>query len=102
MNKKELVAQVAARGGLEERLAEKAVNALMESIAEALLQGHSVGLMGFGAFSVRYRAARTGRNPITGKRVEIAAKSVPTFKPAKALADKVSVVAENVASRSTR
>ena len=64
---------------------EQAVDAVLEEIAAALAQGGRVELRGFGAFSVRKREARTGRNPRTGAAVKVSAKRVPFFKPGKEL-----------------
>ncbi len=89
MNKTELVAAVAAAAELSKKDAEKAVNAAVESIANALVQGEKVQIVGFGTFETKERAARTGRNPVTGESIEIAASRVPTFKAGKALKDKV-------------
>ncbi len=89
MNKTELVAAVAAAAELSKKDAEKAVNATVESIANALVQGEKVQIVGFGTFETKERAARTGRNPVTGESIEIAASRVPTFKAGKALKDKV-------------
>lgn len=89
MNKTELVAAVAAAAELSKKDAEKAVNATVESIANALVQGEKVQIVGFGTFETKERAARTGRNPVTGETIEIAASRVPTFKAGKALKDKV-------------
>ena len=89
MNKTELVAAVAAAAELSKQDAEKAVNAAVESIANALVQGEKVQIVGFGTFETKERAARTGRNPVTGESIEIAASRVPTFKAGKALKDKV-------------
>jgi integration host factor subunit beta len=68
---------------------EQAVEIVLEEIATALAQGGRVELRGFGAFSVRKRDARTGRNPRTGATVKVAAKRVPFFKPGKELRLKV-------------
>lgn len=68
---------------------EKIVGVVLGEIAEALARGDRVELRGFGAFSVRHRKARTGRNPRTGDIVEVAAKSVPFFRPGKELRARV-------------
>lgn len=64
---------------------EKIVNTIFDTISEALQDGNRVELRGFGAFSVRIREARKGRNPRTGEAVEVPAKSVPFFKAGKEL-----------------
>ena len=89
MNKQELVAAMAAKAGLTKADSEKALNAFTASVADALVKGESVQLIGFGTFSVSARAARTGKNPHTGAKIQIAAKKVAKFKAGKALADKV-------------
>ena len=89
MNKTELVANVAEKAGLSKKDAEKALGAVIESIEEALVEGDKVQLIGFGTFEVKDRAARTGRNPQTGKEIEIAASRNPVFKAGKALKDAV-------------
>ncbi len=68
---------------------ERAVDVVLEEIANALADGGRVELRGFGAFSVRRREARTGRNPRTGATVTVEAKKVPFFKPGKELRLKV-------------
>lgn len=89
MNKTELVANVADKAGLTKKDAEKAVIAVFESIENALQEGDKVQLIGFGTFEVKERAARKGRNPQTGKEIEIAASKNPVFKAGKALKDVV-------------
>jgi DNA-binding protein HU-beta len=87
MNKAELVSNVAERAGLSKAEADRAVNACIDSIAEALKGGDKVSLIGFGVFSVSERAARAGKNPATGEPIQIAAAKVPKFKAGKALKD---------------
>ncbi|MBA2870168.1 MULTISPECIES: HU family DNA-binding protein [Bacillales] len=89
MNKTELINSVAEASGLSKKDATKAVDAVFESITEALKNGDKVQLIGFGNFEVRERAARKGRNPQTGEEMEIPASKVPAFKPGKALKDAV-------------
>ena len=89
MTKKELAESVVEKTGLKVKAAEKSVNAIIESITEALKKGDKVQLIGFGTFEVRQRAARTGHNPQTGKEINISATKVPAFKPGKALKDVV-------------
>jgi DNA-binding protein HU-beta len=62
---------------------------MVDSVTESLKQGDSVSLVGFGTFSIKERAARTGRNPQTGQPIEISAAKVPSFKAGKALKDSV-------------
>ena len=89
MNKTELVANVAEKAGLSQKDAEKALSAVIDSVEEALVEGDKVQLIGFGTFEVKDRAARTGRNPQTGKEIKIAASRNPVFKAGKALKDAV-------------
>ena len=89
MNKTELVANVAEKAGLTKKDAEKALGAVIESSEEALVEGDKIQLIGFGTFEVKDRAARTGRNPQTGKEIKIAASRNPVFKAGKALKDAV-------------
>ena len=89
MNKSELIAAVAEQAGLSKKDAEKAVNAVVAAVTDALVEGDKVQLVGFGTFEVRTREARTGKNPRTGEVIEIAASKVPAFKAGKALKDAV-------------
>lgn len=89
VNKTELVASVAEKTGLTKKDAEKAVNALFDSVQEALTAGDKVQMIGFGTFEVKERAARKGRNPRTGQDIEIPASKNPVFKAGKALKDSV-------------
>ena len=81
MNKKELIDAMAMRTGSSKAEADRAVDALIETISDTLKKGDSVSLVGFGSFEARERAARTGRNPRTGEELKIAASRVPAFKP---------------------
>lgn len=89
MNKTELVAAVAAKTELTKKDAEKAVTAVLETIAETLAAGQKVQLVGFGTFETREREARSAKNPRTGETVEVAASRVPAFKAGQALKAKV-------------
>ncbi|NRD76538.1 HU family DNA-binding protein [Bacillus sp. BRMEA1] len=89
MNKTELINAVAEASELSKKDAGKAIDALFETISNALKNGDKVQLIGFGNFEVRDRAARTGRNPQTGEEIEIAAARVPAFSAGKALKDAV-------------
>ena len=79
MNKTELVAAVAAKAELSKKDAEAAVNAVFDSVKDALAEGDKVSLIGFGTFSVKTRAARTGLNPRTKETFEIPESKVPAF-----------------------
>nr|WP_319401293.1 HU family DNA-binding protein [uncultured Carboxylicivirga sp.] len=89
MNKSELVSAIAEASGLTKADSEKALNATTEAIKNTLAKGESIQLIGFGTFSISERSARTGRNPQTGKEIQIAAKKVAKFKPGKALDEAV-------------
>jgi len=81
MTKAELIAVVAKEVKISKASAEKAVNALTNTVTKALKKGDKLTLTGFGTFSVAKRRARTGRNPQTGKEIKIPATKVPKFKP---------------------
>ena len=85
MNKSDLVDAVASRADMSKAEAGRAVDAVLGSVGDALGNGDSVSLVGFGTFSVRHRAARMGRNPQTGAAMQISASKVPGFKAGKAL-----------------
>ena len=89
MNKSELIDAIAQKGGLTKVDAGKALDATLEAISDALKGGDVVTLVGFGSFSVKERAARTGRNPKTGEELQIPASKVPSFKAGKGLKDTV-------------
>ena len=89
MNKSDLIEAMAEAGDISKTAAARALDALTDTIAVALKKGESVSLIGFGTFSVKERAARTGRNPQTGATIEIAASKTPSFKAGKALKDAV-------------
>lgn len=89
MNKTELVAAVAAKAELSKKDAEAAVNAVFDSVKDALAEGDKVSLIGFGTFSVKTSAARTGLNPRTKETIEIPESKVPAFKAGSALKDAV-------------
>ncbi|WP_261816890.1 HU family DNA-binding protein [Vibrio gallicus] len=89
MNKTQLIEKIADNADLSKASAGRALDAIVESISESLQQGDQVALVGFGTFSVRTRAARTGRNPKTGEEIQIAEAKVPGFKPGKALKESV-------------
>jgi len=89
VNKAELIDAVAEGADVSKAAATRAVDTMFDSIAKALQSGDQVTLVGFGTFSVKQRAARTGRNPRTGEPIQIAASKVPGFKAGKALKDAV-------------
>ena len=87
MNKAELINAVSEKSGLSKRDSELAVSAAIDVITDCLSQGDMVQLVGFGAFEVRERAQRKGRNPKTKEEIDIPASKVPVFKPGKLLKD---------------
>ena len=87
MNRNELVDAVSSKTDMKKSEASKAVDAVFDSIAEALKDGDEVRLVGFGTFSVASRAASEGRNPRTGEKIQIAASKQAKFKPGKGLRD---------------
>ena len=89
MNKTELIAAIAEKAGIAKKDAEKALAAFVDTVAVELKKGEKIQLVGFGTFEVRERAARTGINPQSGAKIEIAASKNPVFKAGKALKDSV-------------
>ncbi|MCE9662270.1 HU family DNA-binding protein [Halomonas sp. M5N1S17] len=89
MNKSELIEAIAASADIPKAAATRALDAMVDTVTESLKGGETVSLVGFGTFSVKERAARTGRNPQTGEPIQISAAKVPTFKAGKALKDSV-------------
>ena len=89
MNKTELVAAMAEQAGISKKDAEAALKAFTDTVSKELKRGGKVHLVGFGTFETSTRAARTGRNPQTGKEMKIKASKAPKFKAGKALKDLV-------------
>ena len=89
MNKTEFIAAVEEQDGHEKKTADKAVNAVIACIGDALASGDKIQIAGFGTFEVRERAAKTARNPRTGETIDVPACKVPAFKAGKGLKDKV-------------
>jgi DNA-binding protein HU-beta len=89
MNKAELITAMSDKTGITKTDCEKQLNAFIETVSEELKKGGKIQLVGFGTFEVSERAARTGRNPQTGKEMTIAACKAPKFKAGKALKDLV-------------
>ena len=85
MNKAELIQAVAAKAEIDKKDADKAVNAVINAITEAMTSGDKVQLIGFGSFEVRNRAEKQARNPRTGEVVTAPACKVPAFKAGSAL-----------------
>lgn len=89
MNRKELAEALAKQTGKSNAEADRTIAAFMDVISDALKKGDSITLVGFGTFSVKKRAARTGRNPATGEEIKIKASKVPSFKAGATLKAKV-------------
>lgn len=89
MNKSELIDAMASEAGISKAAAKKALEAFTGSVATTLSKGGKIALVGFGSFSISKRAAREGRNPQTGKTIQIAAKNVVKFKAGADLSGKV-------------
>lgn len=90
MNKGELVDAIAAKANLTKKEADTVLTAILETIQEAVASGDKVTLVGFGTFEPRQRQAREGRNPSTGKPIQIPATTIPAFSAGKLFKDKVS------------
>ena len=89
MNKSELIDAIAAGADISKAAAGRALDSMLDAVTDSLQKGEGVSLVGFGTFSVKERAARTGRNPKTGETIQIKAAKVPGFKAGKALKDAV-------------
>ena len=87
MNKTELIAAVAEKAEISKKDADSAVNAVIESIIEAVASKDKVQIVGFGTFEARERKEKIGKNPRTGEEIKIAASVVPAFKAGKAFKD---------------
>jgi DNA-binding protein HU-beta len=89
VNKSDLIDSMAESADISKAAAGRALDAAIDAVTSALKKGDQVSLVGFGTFSVKSRAARTGRNPRTGETITIKASKVPSFKAGKALKDAV-------------
>ncbi len=89
MTKTELVAKIASSDGITKSQAEKALDGFISAVSGALATGDKITLVGFGTFSVGSRAAREGRNPRTGEKIQIPASKAVRFKAGKTLSEKV-------------
>ena len=89
MNKAELINAIVAKSEMSKKDADVALSAVIDSIKDALKAGEKVQIVGFGTFSVKERAARTGKNPSTGEAIQIAACKVPAFAAGKALKEEI-------------
>jgi integration host factor beta subunit len=91
MKKSDLVDAISGKAGLPKGQVQQMVDDVFDLIADGLAKGEKIDLRGFGTFSVRDSAARTGRNPQTGEAINIPARRVPAFKPGKELKEKVNL-----------
>ncbi len=89
MNKAELINAIVEKSGMSKKDVELAVASTIEVITESLKAGEEISLVGFGKFTVKERAAHTGKNPQTGESIEIAACKVPSFSAGKALKEAI-------------
>jgi DNA-binding protein HU-beta len=89
MNKAQLIEVIANSAELSQRKAADVLDAFTNTVTAELKAGNEVALVGFGTFATKARAARTGRNPQTGETLQIAATTVPQFRPGKTLKDAV-------------
>jgi len=89
LNKSDLIDAIASGADISKAAAGRALDAVVASVTEALKNGDTVSLVGFGTFYTSVRAARSGRNPATGKPIEIKASKAPKFRAGKALKDSV-------------
>ena len=83
MNREELIAEISKSAKVTKKAAAEVLTATIDTIQATVKKGNKVTLVGFGTFEPRKRAARTGRNPLTGKAIKIAAKTVPAFSAGK-------------------
>lgn len=90
MNKSELIEAIAAKADLTKAAAGRALDALIDEITGAVARGDTVSLVGFGTFKASQRAAREGKNPKTGEKIQIPAATVPKFSPGSAFKQRVS------------
>ncbi len=103
MIKSELVLKIAEQNPhLYQRDVENIVNAILDTITEALARGDRVELRGFGAFAVKRREARTGRNPRTGEAVSVLEKAIPVFKTGKEMRQRLNMEASASPARRNR
>ena len=89
MTKAELISAVAEQSGFSKKDSEKALNAVVSAITDALIKGNKVQIVGFGTFEVRERAAKEAINPRTKEKIPVPGKKAPAFKAGKALKDAV-------------
>ena len=87
MTKQELIDIVSEKSGLTKKETGSVIDIILDSITESMKRGEKVALVGFGTFEPKMRKARQGRNPATGETIQIAARTVPSFKAGRALKD---------------
>jgi len=102
LTKKEIAKQIAARHGIDQVIAKRAVQDVLDSIVDALLKTRRMELRNFGVFEVKRRAPRVARNPRTNEQVTVPAKTVVIFQPGKRLADLVGGLDGTTTIESTR
>lgn len=90
MTKQDLIDIVSEKSGLTKKETGAILDTILDTITETMKQGEKVALVGFGTFEAKTRKARQGRNPATGETIEIAARTVPSFKAGRALKDALS------------
>ena len=89
MNKSEFIKTVADEAGVSQGVTAKVIDAAISAVMESVAAGEDVSITGFGSFSAKNRAAREGRNPVTGQAMKIDACTVPSFKAGKTFKEKV-------------
>lgn len=89
MKKKDLIAAISQKSGMAKNQSEVALNAVIDCLSDLLAKGDSIVLPGFASLSVKKRAARTGRNPSTGKSIDIPARKVVQFKAGTVLKERI-------------
>ena len=102
MNKTELIAAIAAKSELTKADSGRALAAVLDTLSETMAKGESVTLIGFGTFKTSQRAAREGKNPQTGEKLQIAAATVPRFTAGASLKAKVNPVKPAKATKATK
>ena len=93
MTKSELIDELAKEVKISSREAESLINTILDSMTEALCRGESIEIRGFGSFTVKHYDGYEGRNPKTGKKIQVMSKKLPFFKVGKALRERVNTAA---------
>ncbi len=89
MNRRELIGKVASEIECTKAEAKRIIKCIIKNVTDCLAKGDAVKLVGFGTFGIRKRAAHMARNPITGEKISVPAKSIPFFKAGKILKERV-------------